>query len=144
MKQKILKLDEMLSVDQMYKATEDKIDKFYKGGKFIEKEKADTMIQDLQMKQDLIMDMLVDKEAIEQQLAAFGSIHFIYVRSSHLTDFLENLQRGARWDQDRDQASPEGEELDLPVSRKPRTWFRQKQEGDWVVRVETQKPNCDS
>lgn len=66
MKQKILKLDEVLSVDTMYKATGDKIDKFYKGGKFIEKEKADTMIQDLQMKQDLIMDMLVDKEAIEQ------------------------------------------------------------------------------
>lgn len=66
MKQKILKLDEALSVDRMYKATGDKIDVFYKGGKFIEKEKADTMIQDLQMKQDLIMDMLVDKEAIEQ------------------------------------------------------------------------------
>lgn len=64
----------------MYKSTDDKIEKFYKGGKFIEKEKADTMIQDLQMKQDLIMDMQADKEAVEQQLAAFGSIHFIYVR----------------------------------------------------------------
>ena len=73
-------MDEMLSVDQMYKGTDDKIEKFYKGGKFVEKEKSDTMIQDLQLKQDLIMDMLADKEAVEQQLAAFGSIHFIYVR----------------------------------------------------------------
>jgi hypothetical protein len=40
-------MDEMLSVDHMYKATDDKIDKFYKGGKFVEKEKADTMVQDL-------------------------------------------------------------------------------------------------
>ena len=74
-------MDEMLSVDHMYKSTDDKIDKFYKGSKFTEKEKADTMIQDLQLKQDLIMDMLADKEAVEQQLAAFGSIHFIYVRN---------------------------------------------------------------
>jgi hypothetical protein len=59
-------MDEMLSVDQMYKSTDDKIEKFYKGGKFVEKEKADTMIQDLQLKQDLIMDMLADKEAVEQ------------------------------------------------------------------------------
>jgi len=85
LKQKILKMDEMLSVEQMYKATDDKIEKFYKGGRFVEKEKADTMVQDLQMKQDLIMDMLADKEAVEQQLAAFGSIHFIYVRKFRLT-----------------------------------------------------------
>lgn len=44
LKQKILKMDEMLSVDQMYKAADDKIEKYYKGGKFTEKEKADTMI----------------------------------------------------------------------------------------------------
>jgi len=37
-------MDEMLSVDQMYKSTDDKIERFYKGGKFVEKEKADTMI----------------------------------------------------------------------------------------------------
>jgi hypothetical protein len=49
----------------MYKATEGKIEKFYKTGTFSEKEKADTMINDLQMKQDLIMDMLADKEALE-------------------------------------------------------------------------------
>ena len=66
LKQKILKMDEMLSVDQMYKATDEKIEKYYKGGRFVEKEKADTMIQDLQLKQDLIMDMLADKEAVEQ------------------------------------------------------------------------------
>ena len=66
LKQKILKMDEMLSVDQMYKGTDDKIEKYYKGGRFVEKEKADTMIQDLQLKQDLIMDMLADKEAVEQ------------------------------------------------------------------------------
>jgi hypothetical protein len=65
LKQKILKLDEILTVENMYKSTDDKIEKFYKGGKFIEKEKADTMIQDLQMKQDLIMDMQADKEAVE-------------------------------------------------------------------------------
>ena len=73
-------MDEMLSVDHMYKGTDDNIEKFYKGGKFVEKEKSDTMIQDLQLKQDLMMDMLADKEAVEKQLAAFGSIHFIYVR----------------------------------------------------------------
>lgn len=60
-----MKLDEILTVENMYKSTDDKIEKFYKGSKFIEKEKADTMIQDLQMKQDLIMDMQADKEAVE-------------------------------------------------------------------------------
>jgi hypothetical protein len=58
-------MDEMLSVDHMYKGSDDNIEKFYKGGKYVEKEKSDTMIQDLQLKQDLIMDMLADKEAVE-------------------------------------------------------------------------------
>jgi len=35
--------------------------------------------------------MLADKEAVEQQLAAFGSIHFIYVRLFSLI-VIENIQ----------------------------------------------------
>ena len=92
LKSQILKLDEQLSVDQMYSSTEGKIDQFYKVGNFAEKEKADTIINDLQMKQDLIMDMLADKEALEEQLAAFGSIHFIYVSLCYFFRFLENFQ----------------------------------------------------
>jgi hypothetical protein len=66
MKQNILKLDESLIVDDMYKKTNDSIEKLYKGNNFVEKEKADTMITDLQLKQDLILDMLADKEAVEK------------------------------------------------------------------------------
>lgn len=79
MNDKIFKLDESLSIEGLYNKKSGP-ESLYKMGKFEEKEKVDTMFKDIQLKQKHIEDMLVDKEAVEEQLASFGSIHHIYVR----------------------------------------------------------------
>ncbi|TNV83239.1 hypothetical protein FGO68_gene4856 [Halteria grandinella] len=73
---KVLKLDEQLSTDGLYK--EKGIEGTYKIGRFAEKAKADTMQKDLDAKQAHLIEQLQDKEQVEEQLAAFGSIHSIY------------------------------------------------------------------
>jgi hypothetical protein len=66
-----------LVLDGLY--DEEDILKIYRVGRFAESEKKDLLLKDLEIKQEHIIMLLDDKEGIEEQLASFGSIHYIYV-----------------------------------------------------------------
>lgn len=74
---------DQLKIDAMYydeKTNKMKVLKdLYKVGKYAENEKKDLIHQDLQKKQEYIIELLNDKEQIEENLACFGCIHNIYV-----------------------------------------------------------------
>eukprot|EP00347_Sterkiella_histriomuscorum_P013604 403364082 len=81
---RILKLDDELTLDPLYTRGQGKkarvipIQEVYHIGKFEEREKKDTLMKDLEKKQDHIMDLIVTKENLEETLAPFGNIHHIY------------------------------------------------------------------
>ena len=70
---------EELVFDSLYDEDKNFVDN-YRVGKFAESGKKDLLLKDLELKQEHIIMILYDKEGIEEQLASFGSIHYIYVR----------------------------------------------------------------
>lgn len=87
-----MKLDELLRIEPMYqdkRGKERNIQVFYKCGRYAEKEKNLTMINDIQSTSEYILELIIDKESLEEQLAAFGSIHYIYVRVLLFIYFLQ-------------------------------------------------------
>ena len=50
-----MSIDETLSIDQLYDGKP--LEEFYRCSQFAEKEQADVMLHDLQLKQDLIIDL---------------------------------------------------------------------------------------
>lgn len=54
--------------------------KIYKVGRYMEPEKRDVMLRDLEKKQNFIIALLIEKENLEEQLVSFSCIHDVYVR----------------------------------------------------------------
>lgn len=84
-----MNLGETLSLDGLYAQSN------YQVGVYSEKEKADTMLKDLEQKQRHLDDLFRGKEELEAQIAPLACIHSIYVRLLQ-SRVLENIQRGAR------------------------------------------------
>jgi hypothetical protein len=75
-------MGETLNIEHLYIDKRGKPMEFstlYKIGKFGEPEKKDLLLRDIEKKHEYIIDLIRNKEHVEEQLAAFASIHNIYV-----------------------------------------------------------------
>ncbi|CDW82160.1 UNKNOWN [Stylonychia lemnae] len=100
---RILKFDDELTIDPIYTKGQGKkakllpISEFYRIGKFEERDKKDTMMKDLEKKQEYILELLVQKESLEEQLAPFGNIHYIYKTFKEVQeDIKQNVKKYRR------------------------------------------------